>query len=95
MLQSISEFLANPLVGLLGFTLSAVASAIAIFQAVGKSKANKEVDRLSAQLIHISNEHNELKVRTNNPDNRNKISQGDKSQYFQDNSGPVHIDNRG
>lgn len=81
----ITLFLSNPIVGIIGYLLSFVAAIIAIVQYLGRSKAEQEAKSL---LIEITN----LQANTKN---ENTVRQGEKSQYFQENSGPVNIDNRG
>lgn len=81
----ITSFLSNPVVGLIGYLLSLVAAIIAIVQYLGKSKAEEEARNLRIEITNLQT----------NTKNENKVNQGDKSQYFQENSGPVNIDNRG
>lgn len=81
----IISFLSNPIVGIIGYFLSSVAAIIAIVQYIGKSKAKEEVRSLRIKITS-------LQANTNN---KNKVHQGNKSQYFQENVGPVNIDNRG
>lgn len=80
-----SSFLSNPVVGLIGYLLSLIAAIIAISQYLAKSKAIEEVKNLQIEITNLQS----------NTNNENKINQGEKSQYFQENSGPVNIDNRG
>ncbi|GAB3469467.1 hypothetical protein [Azotobacter salinestris] len=94
-MESIKLFLANPIVGFVGYILSAVAAIIAIVQACGKNKAIKEVSSLSAQLDLKVEENNKLKLEINRVENKNSVSQGERSQYFNGNTGSVNIDNRG
>jgi len=91
----IKEFLANPIVGLTGYALSAIAAIIAIAQATGKTNALKENKDLNTKLLLVKKENHELRLEINKSENKNKIKQGDRSQYFQSNSGPISIDNRG
>lgn len=81
----ISSFLTNPIVGIIGYLLSLVAAIIAIVQYLGRSKAEEEARSLRIEITNLQA----------NIKNDNTISQGEKSQYFQENSGPVNIDNRG
>lgn len=81
----ITSFLSNPVVGLIGYLLSLVAAIIAIFQYLGKSKAEEDARNLRIEITNLQT----------NTKNENKVNQGDKSQYLQENSGPVNIDNRG
>jgi hypothetical protein len=80
----ITSLLSNPIAGVIGYLLSLVASIIAIFQYIGKSRAVAEANNLRIEIKNIQE----------NMNNKNRIHQGDKSQYFQENSGPVTIDNR-
>ena len=80
----ISEFLANPIVGLVGYALSLIAALIAVSQFLGKKAAQEKVRELTIEVKNIKMTSNE-----------NEVTQGEKSQYFQENSGPVNIDNRG
>ena len=80
----IIEFLANPIVGLVGYVLSLIAAIIAVSQFSGKKTAEERVRELTIEVENIRATSNE-----------NEITQGGKSQYFQENSGPVNIDNRG
>lgn len=84
-MDQIANILSNPIVGLIGYLLSLVAAIIAIFQYFGKSKAKDEIKSLQIEITSL-----QTSLR-----NENNIHQGDKSQYFQENSGPVSIDNRG
>jgi len=77
--MDIGTFLSKPLVALTGYILTVISSVIAIWQFFGKSKAIKELANLQIEITNI----------------KNNVQQGDKSQYFQANSGPVSIDNRG
>lgn len=81
----ITTFLSNPVVGLIGYLLSLIAAIIAIGQYLAKSKAREEARNLRVEITNLQS----------NTKNENKINQGDKSQYFQENAGPVNIDNRG
>jgi len=81
----ISSFLSNPIVGIIGYVLSFLAAIIAIFQYLGRSKAEERVKNLQIEITNLQA----------NTRNENKVSQSEKSQYFQENSGPVNIDNRG
>ena len=80
----ITEFLANPIVGFVGYVLSLIAAIIAVSQFLSKKTAQKRVRELTIEVKNIKTISNE-----------NEITQGEKSQYFQENSGPVNIDNRG
>ena len=78
-MSTITIFLANPVVALTGYVLSLVAATIAIWQFIGKTHAIEELNQFKMEVAN----------------NSNNIQQGEKSQYFQENSGQVHIDNRG
>lgn len=80
----ITEFLANPIVVLVGYVLSLIAAIIAVRQFLGKKTAEERIRELTIEVKNIKKTSNE-----------NEITQGEKSQYFQKNSGPVNIDNRG
>lgn len=94
-MDELTTFLSNPIVGTIGYTLSLVAAIIAIYQAIAKQKALKTIENLNLQITTISQENNDLRLSINKTENNNEINQGEKSQYFQDNSGSVTIDNRG
>jgi hypothetical protein len=82
-MEEIRAFLSNPVVGLIGYVFSLIAACIAIWQFRGKASALQELETLKMEITNMSEVNN-----------RNNIKQGKKSQYFQDNSGSVHIDNR-
>jgi len=88
----ITTFLSNPIVALIGYVFSLIAAVIAIWQFLEKSKALAELGDLKIQITILNQENTNLQSIVNN---NNKIHQGEKSQYFQKNSGPVNIDNRG
>ena len=94
-MDDLTAFLSNPIVGIIGYALSVVAAIIAITQALAKQKALKVIDKLNIQVTTITEDNTNLKLSINKTENKNRITQGEKSQYFQDNSGPVSIDNRG
>jgi hypothetical protein len=79
-LDSITQFLSNPLVSLVGYILSLIASLIAIKEYKGKKSAKEQLQQLNIKNSILTNE--------------TKIKQGDQSQYFEDNKGSVNIDNR-
>lgn len=81
MIDTISAFFADPVVSSVGYIISLIAGIIAIVQYFGKSKAEEKVKSLKIELIEIQRKTK----------NENTINQGEKSQYFQDNSGPVSI----
>lgn len=84
-MAEINSFLANPIVGLLGYVLSLLASIIAILQFLARRKIADERDGLEVEVAKLN------QIISNSNDN---ITQGKKSQYFKDNSGAVNIDNR-
>ncbi|MEZ8234784.1 hypothetical protein LMH73_001650 [Vibrio splendidus] len=86
----IEQFLSNPIVAFIGYAFSLVAACIAIVQTIGKSKAKEELKVTKIELINITEKNNVLLSQIN----QNKVEQGEKSQYFQDNNGSVTIDNR-
>ncbi|MFT7008780.1 MAG: cell division protein FtsL [Colwellia sp.] len=94
-MDELTTFLSNPVVGVIGYTLSLIAAIIAIYQALAKGKALKAIEKLNLQVTTINEENNDLRLSINKTENNNEIIQGEKSQYFQDNSGSVNIDNRG
>jgi hypothetical protein len=94
-MSELTTFLSNPVVGVIGYTLSLIAAIIAIYQALAKGKALKAIKQLNLQITTIRLENNDLRLSINKTENNNEIIQGEKSQYFQDNSGSVNIDNRG
>lgn len=83
-MESVKIFLSDPVVSLTGYIISFVSGSIAIIQYLLKNKAQKEVIALQIEIRSLQE----------NTKNENTINQGNKSQYFQENSGPVSIDNR-
>lgn len=86
----ISSVLSNPILMLAGYLLSAVASIIAVHQFFSARKARNELAILNITLDTLRVENLKLKNKI-----QSKVTQGDRSQFFQQNSGPVNIDNRG
>lgn len=84
-MDSIVLFLADPIVSLVGYIFSLAASLVAVAQFFEKTKAKNEVRILKVEIANLQA----------TVSNKNRVTQGNKSQYFQDNSGPVNIDNRG
>lgn len=80
-IDTLSAFLADPVVSSVGYIISFIAGIIAIVQYFGKSEAEEKVKALKIELIEI-----QKKIK-----NENTVNQGEKSQYFQENSGPVSI----
>lgn len=91
MMEFIKVFLADPIVSSVGYILTVVSGIIAIVQTCGKSKAEKEVIQLRDVISSVTNENNKLKLDIETM----SVTQGEKSQFFQSNSGAVNIDNRG
>ncbi|UAN48680.1 hypothetical protein KGP17_20385 [Serratia sp. JSRIV001] len=79
-------FLANPIVALFGYIIGVTSGVFGIVQMCRVSKKEKEIISLTRINNALTLENNNLKV------NNNTISQGEKSQYFQENNGPVNID---
>ncbi|MFT6836470.1 MAG: hypothetical protein ACJA0H_002521 [Francisellaceae bacterium] len=94
-MDELTTFLSNPIVGIIGYVLSLIAAIIAIYQVLAKQNALKIIEQLNIRVTTISKDNNDLKLSINKTENKNEITQGEKSQYFQDNSGSVNIDNRG
>jgi cell division protein FtsL len=94
-MDNLTAFLANPIVGFIGYVLSVIAAIIAITQTFAKQQALRAIDELNIQITSVKEENSNLKISINKTENNNNVAQGEKSQYFQDNSGPVKIDNRG
>lgn len=85
----IASILANEYVSAFGYLVSVISGCIAIYQTIQVTKKNNEI-----QQLKITN--NELNAQIlNNTINKSNVNQGERSQYFQDNNGPVNIDNRG
>lgn len=101
-MEELSAFLANPIVSAIGYILSVIAACIAIFEALAKRNALKLASDLNVKIGSIKEENNSIKEENYNLklsireyENNNNVTQGDRSQYFNENSGPVTIDNRG
>ncbi|KAA1189840.1 hypothetical protein [Photorhabdus heterorhabditis] len=82
-------FLANPYVAAFGYLISVVSGIIAIVQTFRVSNKEKEIQKLNIEI------NNKINSKTTNNNQVNQVNQGERSQYFQDNIGPVNIDNRG
>lgn len=82
----IESILANEYVSAFGYFVGVVSGCIAIYQTMQVAEKNIEIQQLKV----INNELN-----TQITTNKNNVNQGERSQYFQDNNGPVNIDNRG
>ena len=87
----LKDFLADPIVSFIGYALTVISGLIAIAQTAGKTKAKEETKQAQNELYNIAQENNNLKLRID----KMNVTQGEKSQFFQQNSGPVNIDNRG
>ena len=85
----ISDFLSNPIVSAIGYFMTVVSGAIAIAQSIRSSNLSKENTNLRNDIVVLQ------QVNAENLELNKKVIQGEKSQYFEDNSGPVNIDNRG
>lgn len=94
-MDDLTVFLANPVIGTIGYVLSLIAAIIAITQVFAKRSAFKIIEALNVEVTAIKNENSSLKLSIKQSQTNNSITQGTKSQFFQDNTGPVKIDNRG
>ncbi|CNE87996.1 Uncharacterised protein [Yersinia enterocolitica] len=83
------NFLSNPFVSLIGYIVGFISGVIAIFQFLTSKELKREVRELTKINNNLIIENNNLKLTINNI-----VSQGEKSQYFQTNNGPVNIDVR-
>lgn len=85
----IASLLANEYVSAFGYIVGVVSGGIAIYQTMQVTKKNNEIQQLNVTINDLNSQI------TNITTNRNYINQGERSQYFQDNNGPVNIDIRG
>lgn len=85
----IVSILANEYVSAFGYLVGVVSGVIAIYQTMQVSKKENEIKQLNITIDELNAQITTITT------NKNTISQGDRSQYFQDNNGPVVIDNRG
>lgn len=85
----LSTFLANPYVSGLGYVITVVSGTIAIVQTFKVSRKDKEIVKLKVEINNFNEQIKSLTL------NKNSVTQGERSQYFQDNNGAVKIDNRG
>ncbi|MFC3914632.1 hypothetical protein ACFOSS_14345 [Pseudaeromonas sharmana] len=85
----ISDFLSDPIVSAIGYFMTVVSGAIAIAQSIRSSNLTKEINNLKNEISVLQ------QVNADNIEIKEKVVQGEKSQYFKDNSGPISIDNRG
>lgn len=92
-MEFLTEVLSNPIIAAIGYITSLIAACIAIKQATAKNVANEKIKVLEQNNITLSNENNKLKIKIDQ--SNNTVKQGQKSQYFHDNSGAVSIDLRG
>lgn len=90
-MDTMTVFLSDPLVASVGYFFSLIAACIAIWQFLAKSQAISNLKEMKIQITNLKIENTNLRTIRNS----NKIQQGQQSQYFQDNSGHVNIDNRG
>ncbi|WP_182074552.1 MULTISPECIES: hypothetical protein [unclassified Serratia (in: enterobacteria)] len=82
----IATILSNEYVSAFGYVVGVISGCIAIYQTVQLNSSNRKVEQLEVTI-------EELNAKITN--NENNVIQGERSQYFQDNNGPVNIDNRG
>ncbi len=85
----IASLLANEYVSAFGYIIGVISGCIAIYQTTQVTKKNNEIKQLNVTIKDLNSQI--INITTN----RNNINQGERSQYFQDNNGPVNIDNRG
>lgn len=85
----IVSLLANEYVSAFGYIVGVVSGCIAIYQTMQVTKKNNEIQQLNVTINDLNSQI------INTVTNSNNINQGEHSQYFQDNNGPVNIDNRG
>lgn len=90
-MEFLKGLLADPVVSAVGYILTVVSGVIAIVQVSGKAKAKREIVKLRSEISNVTNEKNKLKLDIESMN----VTQGEKSQFFQSNSGAVNIDNRG
>ncbi|HEJ9666197.1 TPA: hypothetical protein SMQ32_000463 [Proteus mirabilis] len=82
----VASILANEYVSGFGYLVGVVSGVIAIYQTIQVTKRNNKIKQLNITINELNSQ-----ITTN----KNTVSQGERSQYFQDNNGPVNIDNRG
>lgn len=80
----ITGWLGSPVITFITSVVSLIAGIIAVSQFLGKKTAQKKVRELTIKIENIHATYSE-----------NKITQGEKSQFFHKNSGSVKIDNKG
>jgi len=90
-MEYLKIFLADPVVVFIGYALTIISGVIALIQTFGKAKAKEKTKVVERKLESIFQDNINLKQQIKNMN----VTQGEKSQYFQQNSGPVNIDNRG
>lgn len=88
--QMVASILANEYVIAFGYLVGVVSGCIAIYQTIQVTKKNTEIQQLKITVNELN-----TKITNNITTNRNNVSQGERSQFFQENNGPVNIDNRG
>ena len=84
----IASLLANEYVSAFGYIVGVISGCIAIYQTTQVTKKNNEIKQLNVTIKDLNSQI--INITTN----RNNINQGERSQYFQDNNGPVNIDNQ-
>ncbi|MDJ0035346.1 hypothetical protein QM637_05790 [Pantoea allii] len=87
MIQSI---LSNEYVSAFGYVVGVISGCLAIYQSKQVKDKTGEIQRLETTINQLNAE-----IRNYQTTNMNNVNQGERSQYFQDNSGAVNIDNRG
>lgn len=87
MIQSI---LSNEYVSAFGYVVGVISGCLAIYQSKQVKDKSGEIQRLETTINQLNAE-----IRNYKTTNMNSVSQGERSQYFQDNNGSVNIDNRG
>ncbi|MDN2488490.1 hypothetical protein MML63_22995 [Kosakonia sacchari] len=85
----IASILANEYVSAFGYLVGIVSGLIAIFQTMKVTKKDNKIKQLNLTIDELNSQITTIIT------NKNTVSQGDRSQYFQDNIGTVNIDNRG
>lgn len=85
----IASILSNEYVSAFGYFVGVVSGVIAIYQTLQVNKKDNEINQLNITINELNSQITTITT------NQNTISQGERSQYFQENSGSVSIDNRG
>ena len=89
-MTNIIQFLADPIVSLIGYALTVISSLIAIQQYFDKKEALNLNLTLQNKISTLELENSSIKQ----SNNKNTVTQGDHSQFINDNTGPISIDNR-